>query len=94
MNVLDANTVKQLKTLADKMPIVWRFCIEKHIMTQQELDEMGFVGAEKLPDGTYMYKAPVQIAVNHLRALKKAWKRSGYEGASNYIDKINSLPNL
>lgn len=94
MNVLDPLTAKQLRDLADKMPLVWRFCTEKHIMTQEELDEMGYVGAEKLPDGKYLYRAPVQIAVNHYRALKKAWKKSGFEGAWNYMDKVNALPNI
>jgi hypothetical protein len=91
--ILDAETQKQLRDLAKQMPLVIRNTHEKHIYTKEELDEWGYANAHKLPDGTYVYNYPVQIAVNHYRALKKAWKKNGLKGASDYIDKINNLPN-
>jgi hypothetical protein len=93
MPILDAETQKQLRELAKGMPIVIRNTHEKHIYTKEELDEWGYVDAEKLPDGRYLFNYPVQIAVNHYRALKKAWQKNGFKGASDYIDRINNLPN-
>ena len=93
MNPLSLKTQKQLRSLANKMPLVLMNTHEKHIMTKEELDEMGYVGAEQMADGTYLYQSPVQIALNHYRALKKAWIKDGFKGCSNYIDRINKLPN-
>jgi hypothetical protein len=91
---LDKETENQLRDLAKRMPIVLRNSHEKHIYTQEELEEWGYVDAEKLPDGKYLFKYPVQVALNHYRALKKAWKKKGFRGCSDYIDRINKLPNL
>jgi hypothetical protein len=94
MEHLSAQTLKDLRGIAERMPLVLRNTHEKHIHTQEELEEWGYVDAEKLPDGKYIYKYPVQIALNHYRSLKKAWRKNGFKGACDYIDKINSLPNI
>ena len=81
-----------LLSLAAKMPVVIVSTHEKHIMTNDELVEMGYVGAEKMEDGKYLYKAPVQMHKNHYRALKKAYIKKGAVGCGQYIDKIKALP--
>lgn len=89
---LTKDTQHFLLSLAAKMPIVLTSTHEKHIMTNEELIEMGYVGAEKMEDGKYLYKAPVQISKNHYRALKKAYLKNGAAGCSKYIAKIKALP--
>ena len=93
MHPLTKQTQKQLKGIAESMPMVLQNTHEKHFMTKEELDEMGYVGAEKMKDGTYVYPAPVQIAFNHYRALKKAWLKGGVKSCKQYILKIEKLPN-
>ena len=88
---LTKHAAKRLKEVADNMRPVMMNTHEKHIMTKEELDEMGFAHAGKLPEGNFMYKAPVQIAFNHYRALKKAFKLKGFEGCKAYITRINNL---
>jgi hypothetical protein len=94
MNPLSQQTLKDLRDIAAAMPMVIQNTHEKHIYTQEELEEWGYVDAEKLPNGKYLYKYPVQIAINHYRALKKAWKKGGFEHCKRYIQKIKALPNL
>ncbi|HXS55738.1 MAG TPA: hypothetical protein VN726_06415 [Hanamia sp.] len=94
MNPLPAKTLKDLRDIAAAMPMVIQNTHEKHLYTQEELEEWGYVDAEKLPDGKYLYKYPVQIAINHYRALKKAWRKSGFNGCMAYVKKVKSLPNM
>jgi hypothetical protein len=83
-----------LLSLAAKMPTVMVATHEKHIMTNEELAEMGYVGSEKMKDGKYLYKAPVHISKNHYRALKKAYLKSGAAGCGKYIDMVKALPDM
>ena len=91
MYPLTKHAAKKLREVADNMRPVMMNTHEKHIMTKEELDEMGFAHAEKLPTGSYIYKAPVQLAFNHYRALKKAFKAKGFSGCAAYITRINNL---
>ncbi len=91
MNPLTPDTQKKLRLLADKMPMVLVNTHEVHIMTKEELDEYGYVGAEKFKDGSYKVPMPVQIAMNHYRGLKKAWLKDGFKGCAAYIEKINKI---
>lgn len=88
---IDNKTKKQLLFLAGKLPVVLVNTHEKHIMTKDELEEMGYVGAEKMDDGRYVYNSPLQIAMNHYRGLMKAFRKSGAKGCGEYIDKINAI---
>jgi len=63
---------------------------EKHIMTKEALEEMGYAEAEKLQDGTYLYKAPVFIAVNYYRGLKKAYIAGGISNVKKYVERMNN----
>ena len=83
--------VSKLRLMASQLPMVMTESHEKHIMTKAELEEMGYVGAEEMPDGTYTYKAPVQMAANHFRRLRKAYQKYGLAGCKDYVVKINHL---
>lgn len=93
MPKIDNKTKKMLLVIASKLPVTLIVTHEKHYMTKEELEEYGYVGAEKLEDGRYLYKYPVQYAQNHYRQLRKAYQKDGFDGCSAYIDKIKSLKN-
>ncbi len=88
---VDKQTAKRILILASKMPLVWVNSHEKHIMTKAELDEMGYVGATDLGDGKYMYKAPVMVAKNHYRCMRRRYEKHGVAGLDKYIDEIKEL---
>ena len=85
---------KLLREYAAKMPIVMQNAHEVHKMTGAELIEMGYVEQEGeiiIPEKMYAYNAPVQVAANHYRRLKKAWLKNGQDGLKTYISKITKL---
>lgn len=90
-NIVTNRTRQQLIFLAGQLPLVMVQTHEKHIMTKAELEEMGYVGAEELEDGRFMYNAPVQVAMNHFRSLRRAFQREGIAGCEKYIEQINGL---
>jgi hypothetical protein len=90
---IDMVTHDQLTFLSGKLPLVMVNTHEKHIMTKAELEEMGYVGAEKMEDGRYMYKAPVMVAQNHYRCMRRAFLRGGTEAVGKYIERVKSLKN-
>lgn len=92
--LISEDTKQKLLFLAGNLPLVMVETHEKHFMTKEELDEIGYVGAEKLEDGRYVYKYPVQIAMNHYRRLANAYRKHGFEGCAKYIDEIKKLPTL
>lgn len=94
MAKIDTETKKQIIFLVSIMPLVWVDSYERHIMTKAELDEMGYVGAEDLGDGTYLYKYPVRMARNHVRHMIKAYRRAGVKGIGDYIDSVKALKDL
>lgn len=94
MKNIDKTTHEQLLTLAGMLPLVMVRSHEKHIVTKEELEEMGWVGAEKMEDGKYLYKAPVMIAQNHYRCMKRAYLKNGAPGLDRYIERIKSLKNM
>lgn len=85
------DTHKKLMYLASKLPLVWVETTEKHIMTKEELEDMGYVGAQDMGNGKYIYRAPVQIAKNHYSCLRNAYLRNGVKGCERYIDRIKKL---
>jgi hydrogenase maturation factor HypF (carbamoyltransferase family) len=93
MHTFTADIQQKLRNIAATMRMVLVWTHEVHLMTKEEMEEMGHVDAEKLEDGMYAVKMPVQIAKNHYRALKKNFKRTGWDGCRSYIMKINALEN-
>lgn len=91
---LDAASLKMLKDWADQLPVVMHQTHEVHIMTGKDLLEMGYVerdGKKIVPDEDYRYNAPVQVAANHFRRLKRAWYSNGEQGVLAYITHIEKL---
>lgn len=90
----DKEDEKLLREYADHLPVVMIETYEVHKMTGAELIEMGYVvmdGKEINPEKKYNYNAPVQIAANHYRRLKRAWIKDGEAGVSKYIHHIADL---
>lgn len=90
-NAITPEIKKMLQDIVTKIPTVRTMTHEKHRMTKEELDELGYVGAEKLADGTYSYPYPVMVAMNHYRHLKKAYQTGGAEACMAYLDKIKKI---
>lgn len=82
----------RLKEEAAKVPIVMRATREKHLYLGKQLLDDGITttisGAPIKPDELQEYFAPVQIAVNHKRNLKKAVLKYGKEGISAYKEHV------
>lgn len=76
------------------LPLVMVKSHEKQILTKEELEEMGYVGAEEIEPGKYLYKAPVMVAQNHYRCMKRTFLKHGQPGLMAYIDRIKALKNL
>lgn len=85
---------KQLERIAGKLPTVFRHTSEKHIVTGEEMlrdTEFKEVdGKPILPEERYVLRQPVQIAINHKRAMKKLVKKYGSAGAAAYIQAVNN----
>lgn len=91
MFIFTKDVQQNIRTLASKMRMVIVESHEIHLMTQEEMNELNYPDAEKLESGMYAVKMPVQIAVNHYRGLKKAYKKKGLNGCYEYIARVNSL---
>lgn len=80
---------KILRAYVSQMPVITIDTCETHIMTGQELKEIGYVEKEPLKnDVKYKYKYPVIIAANHYRRLKKAWLKDGEAGLKKYLEGV------
>lgn len=84
-----------VKELAEKMPLVMEWTHEVHMVKGQELIDQGQDvtddGKKIKPERTYLQNMPVQIAINHERRMRKAYKKNGYAGLQEYITKMLSL---
>lgn len=89
---IDDKTREQILFLAKRLPLTFVNTHENHIMTKEELDEFGYVGATALKNGKYLYKYPVQLAMNHYRRMCRAYQRDGFKGVEAHIDYIKKLP--
>lgn len=92
--LLDDEAIGLLKEWADMLPTVMHATHEVHIMTGQQLLEMGYVereGRKIDPKEDYRYNQPVQIAANHFRRMKSAWYANGEAGVMAYIESIRKL---
>lgn len=79
---------KLLRDYAKLLPVIMETSHEDHKMTGAEMIEMGYVleeGEVIIPEGKYIYKYPVMMAVNHYRRLKRAWLKEGEPGILAYL---------
>lgn len=79
---------KLLRRYAKILPVIMEDTHEIHKMTGDEMIEMGYVEYEGFkidPKGKYLYKYPVQVAMNHYRRLKRSWLADGVEGLTEYF---------
>jgi hypothetical protein len=86
---------KQIAAIAEKMPVVMRNSYERHIVTGQELldsERKEVEGKPIDPAAQYIDPFPVQIAINHKRAMKKLYKKYKASGVNGYINAVNSMP--
>jgi hypothetical protein len=86
---------KQIKRLAETIPVVMSHCHEDHYVKGSELIEQGH---KELPDGgsidpekMYKQKMPVVIARNHENRLKRIYQTHGREGVTHYINEIKKI---
>lgn len=83
---------KQLRKVADQLPIYFIQSHEKHIMTGKEiLEETEYKeidGKPINPDEKYIVPQPVQIAFNHHRKLKEIYNRYKFPGVKEYCEKV------
>lgn len=83
---------KQIALIAADMPIIMRNTCEKHFMVGadvlQNTEYKEIEGKAILPDKPYIISMPVQVAINHKRAMKKLYKRYKGEGVKAYMDAI------
>lgn len=88
---VDKEDLEILKAYTDQMPVIMNQTHEVHRMTGEELIEMGYAerDGEKInPKKTYLYNAPVLMAANHYRRLKRAWLRDGEAGIKAYLIEV------
>lgn len=86
-----------LQIYCKKLPIIQTQTHEVHLLTGKELQEMGYVEHEGQvidPEKTYRYNAPVLLAANHYRRLKRAWMRNGQVGIENYLREVKKAVDL
>lgn len=83
---------KQLRKVADQLPIYFIQSHEKHIMTGKEiLEETEYKeidGKPINPDEKYIVPQPVQIAFNHYRKIKGIYQKHSFAGVKEYCEKI------
>jgi len=86
----DKKELKLIKKFADTfMPFVMRNTVEKHIMTGRELKADNYPEAEKYGDDEkVIFNYPVQIYMNHYRAIKDAWYSGGYDAINDYFERV------
>lgn len=77
-----------------KLPVVMSPTQEFHIVTGQELIDQDIEDIDGLkvdPEQQYSQPMPVQIARNHFRRMKKAFKQQGAPGVAKYILSVNEM---
>lgn len=85
--------VKQIAAISEKMPVILRQSYEKHIRTGQELiddNRTEIAGKPINPAAKYVDPFPVQIAINHKRAMKKLYKKHKAHGVNGYIAAVKN----
>lgn len=84
---------KQLENIAGQLPLIMRSTCERHYVKGQELidDNRPDIEGKKIdPKAIYVDKLPVQIAINHKRAMKKLFKKFKGDGVQGYINAVRN----
>ena len=82
---------KQIEAIAGKLPLIMRSTTERHFVKGAELiadDQHEVEGKRVHPEATYVNRLPVQIAINHKRAMKKMFKKYKGAGVQGYINAV------
>lgn len=85
---------KQIENIAGKLPTIMRQTSERHYVKGIDLinDNRPEVEGKKVnPEDIYVDRYPVQIAINHKRAMKKMFKKYKGEGVQSYINAVKSF---
>ena len=98
MSNIPVDIMYKIKLTAKGLPVIMTQTHEKHIITQDEYQEMfeHFAPQESvIPKGPHKGKIlitqPVQVYWNHVRRLKKAWLKSGYDGVVQYVLAVHEI---
>lgn len=83
---------------AKGLPVIMTQTHEKHIITQDEYKEQFEHLAPQeaiIPKGPHkgkvMITQPVQVYWNHVRRLRSAWLKSGYDGVVQYVLAVHQI---
>lgn len=82
---------KQLEGIAGQLPLIMRNTCEKHIVRGFELmadDRKEVEGKPIDPKAVYVDRLPVQIAINHKRAMKKLFNKFKGDGVKAYVNAV------
>jgi len=86
---------KELREIADKMPIVFYTVPTSEPYTGKELKltaiQEDSKGRPLEDDQIYMVKSQMDIASNHYRRMKKAYLKDGAAGVKAYCEKVWQL---
>lgn len=85
----------KIAATAKLLPVVLGNTHEKHLLTGAEILEFGTIteieGKQIKPEQKYLMPMPVQLYQNHVRRLKKAWLKHGYDGIKSYVSHVESI---
>lgn len=98
MTNIPVDIMDKIKLTAKGLPVIMTQTHEKHIITQDEYQEQfeHFAPREAIiPNGPHkgkvMVTQPVQVYWNHVRRLRKAWLKSGYDGVVQYVLAVHEI---
>lgn len=95
MNKLSKKIEAGLQLIAGNLPVVMEETKEYHFLKGSELKEMEIFKDDKgndiVDEKEYRWAFPVQIAWNHYRKLRKAFKHGGEPEVIQYINKVADL---
>lgn len=85
---MNKNTLKSITAIAENLAITMYTVKDRVEISGKDLllgDTKEVEGEPVDPDKTYIMEMPMQIASNHKRRMKRAYKRGGVEGVINYL---------
>lgn len=95
MNKITPEIKAGLQIIAGNLPVVMEETHEVHIMTGRELKEIDIVkdaeGKDLVDNKKYDWPFPVQVAWNHYRRMKSAYKKHGEPGIMDYINRVGDI---
>ena len=88
------STIKKLRLLASELPgISQNACFKQKCLGSELLrDGVAKVNEKPVdPEGNYIKRVPVAVAVNHTRRMKKAFAKFGAVGVNAYVRSVESF---